>query len=110
LHRIIGGFWAEYTKRGRGSLAKVRTVSSTDARTASRARGLRFYALSLSLNKERAKENQLGRSLQDLPATRRSDDERRGFLFWQNSSTLGAYIARPRWVCVGKGFCFPVFA
>ena len=31
-------------------------------------------------------------------------DERRGFLFWQNSSILGAYIARPRWVCYWQEF------
>jgi len=34
-------------------------------------------------------------------------DERRGFLFWQKSSILGAYIARPRWVCRRKDLSLP---
>ena len=28
-----------------------------------------------------------------------------GFWLWQESSILGAYIARPRWVSRGKSFC-----
>ena len=73
--------------------------ASRDAHTALRARSrMAINALSLSLNKERAKENQPRRSPLDPPTARRFDDERRGFLRQQTSSICGAYISPRRWV------------
>ena len=37
LHRIVDAFWAEYTKEGQESSAKVPATSSFDAHTALRA-------------------------------------------------------------------------
>ena len=65
----------------KGEMSKFQ-ASSTVTHTALRARSrIALDALSLSFHKERAKEKEPGRSLRDLPASRRSDDERREFYF-----------------------------
>jgi hypothetical protein len=66
----------------KGGMSDFQACSPTVTHTALRARSrIALDALSLSFHKERAKEKEPGRSLRGLPASRRSDDERRGFYF-----------------------------
>jgi hypothetical protein len=66
----------------KGGMSDFQACSPTVTHTALRARSrIAFDALSLSFHKERAKEKEPGRSLRGLPASRRSDNERRGFCF-----------------------------
>ena len=66
-------------------MAELYATSSFDDHTARLRRALictGMDAISLPRRKEMAKEKTPGRSPWEPPASRRSDDERRGFLFW----------------------------
>jgi hypothetical protein len=67
-----------------------------------------FDALSLSFRKERAKEKELGRSLRDLPASRRFKINGGVFAFGKRPPSAG-HISNPAdGLAVGKDFCCPV--
>jgi hypothetical protein len=89
-------------------VSKFQASSSTVTHTALRARSrIAFDALSLSFHKERAKEKEPGRSLRGLPASRRSDDERRGCLFCKNPPSAG-HIPHPAdGSTMAKALAFP---